>query len=117
MHAKLNSRLKELEEIAQRQRKQIIKMILAEAFRALSREESEAITSVFKRLVQGNSMGEALAKCTPAEASAVERFNAASVAAALRITGRPLSNEQAGDVIIRSTDDRLSEPWRYQWLT
>jgi hypothetical protein len=109
MHARLNSRLLELEAIAEQRRAKITKAILAGAFAALSREESDAIFRVFGRLVvDRKTMREALAKCTPAEAAAVERFNAASKAATLRITGRPLSKELADAVTFRSCDVRVS---------
>jgi hypothetical protein len=118
MHAKLNSRLRNLEETAQRRYGDMIRAITKDAFAALSGAETDAVGQVFKRLVvDRNSFREALAKCTREEAAAVERFNAASAAAGMRIKGRALSKAEASDVTLWPSDIRLAEPWKYQWPT
>jgi hypothetical protein len=101
MTAKLNGRLQELEEIAQQHRMRTTYAVRQAALDALSDADLNACCHFCERLQKGSTVDEALVNCTPAETSAINRFNDEIEAAALKIKGRPLSRAEASGLFVR----------------
>ena len=101
MTAKLNGRLRELEESAQQRQTRVANAVMQAALAALGDADLKTFKHFCERLVRGSTLDEALANCTPAETAAIERFNAEGEPAALRIKGRPLSWAEASSAVLR----------------
>lgn len=93
MNTKLKSRLEGLEESARQHCETMANAIMQASSAALSNGDLETLRLFLERYVRsgGSAFEEALASCTPEEAAAVERLNAAGEAAALRIKGPSVS--------------------------
>lgn len=103
MNMNLQNRLEQLEERAQQRFERMTSSILDASFAALNRKDMDTIGEFFERYApfEKVSLDEALATCTSEEMAAIERCNAATEAAALRINGRPLSKSEANRVLVR----------------
>ncbi len=98
MRTGLNSRLRELEVLAQHRETSTANAVVLAAFAALSDADLKSLTQFFQRLARAATFDEAFADCSPAETVAIESFNVESEAAALRIKGRPLSRAEVKSI-------------------
>jgi hypothetical protein len=98
MTAKLNGRLQELEMLAQHRRTNTANAVVLAAFAALGDADLKALTQFVQRLARRATLEEAFANRTPAEAAAIDSFNAETEVAALRIKGRPLSRAEVKNI-------------------